>query len=225
VIARIRKHLGSPGVWIGTAALIAALAGGAYAAGKVIITNKNQIASKVRKELKGNVGPAGPQGAPGAKGDAGSPGAAGAAGVTGPEGPQGPKGPEGETGFTSVLPKEATETGTFAQFVKGESLTQISFAIPLSAALPAAKVHKTGDAGFASSCPGTVANPEAEPENLCVYIGTNEGSATVLGPIPPTDSFSDFLKETLGASRTGAFLYMLASEAAVWGSWAVTERE
>ena len=252
MIARLRKQLGSPGILIGTIALIAALAGGAYAAGKVIITNKNQIASKVRKELKGNAGPAGPQGTPGAKGDTGAKGEKGDVGNTGPTGKSVVLGTatvgECEPGGITVevegtpaskkevcngmngaiqpgetLPPEATETGSFAALVEGESLEPISFPIPLTSALPEANVHKTGDTGFASDCPGSAASPEAEPGNLCIYIAAQVfGSVTINGIFSSAASASEFGEGKQGASTSGAFLYLSSPGVLAWGSWAVT---
>jgi hypothetical protein len=66
-----------------TIAVFFALSGGAYAAGKYLITSSKQISPKVLKQLKGQ---------------SGSKGAAGAAGAAGPEGKQGPPGAAGEKG-------------------------------------------------------------------------------------------------------------------------------
>lgn len=85
MLSRLRKQLGTAGLVVAIVALIAALAGGAFAASKVIITSKNQISSKVRNELKGN------QGAPGA------PGAPGTAGANGKDGTNGTSGTSATT--------------------------------------------------------------------------------------------------------------------------------
>ena len=63
--------------------------GGAWAAGKFIITNINQIKPSVRAQLRG---------APGQRGDKGSQGTPGAQGAQGPQGPQGPQGSQGSQG-------------------------------------------------------------------------------------------------------------------------------
>jgi hypothetical protein len=132
-------------------------------------------------------------------------------------------GKDGTTGFTATLPSEKTETGSFAQVVEGEVAAPISFAIPLAEPLPAGQVHKTGDTGFAGNCPGSPAEPEAEPGNLCVYVATNEfGPATVLGPYSPTGTYLDLASDVRGAATAGAFLYLTAPGALVWGTWAVT---
>lgn len=81
MLSHLRKRLGIPGI-IAVIALVLAMTGGAFAASKYIITNKNQIAPKVRKELKGNTGPAGTAGTNGTNGTNGAPGAAGANGLS-----------------------------------------------------------------------------------------------------------------------------------------------
>lgn len=63
-----------------TLALVLAMSGGAYAAGKFVITSTKQISPKVVKSLKG------------------ANGENGANGATGPAGPVGPAGPKGENG-------------------------------------------------------------------------------------------------------------------------------
>ena len=68
---RKRLHL-TPGTVIATLALVFAMTGGAYAAGKYVITSTKQISPKVLKSLKGATGKAGATGATGATGPAGS---------------------------------------------------------------------------------------------------------------------------------------------------------
>jgi hypothetical protein len=80
-----------------TLALVFAISGGAYAAGKYLITSTKQISPKVLKSLQGKVGANG------------SPGPAGPAGPQGPAGSQGVAGSKGETGVagTSVASTES----------------------------------------------------------------------------------------------------------------------
>lgn len=75
-----------------TIAMFFALSGGAYAAGKYLITSTKQISPKVLKSLKGNSGKAGAAGAAGATGPAGPTGPAGAIGATGAKGENGAPG-------------------------------------------------------------------------------------------------------------------------------------
>ena len=60
-----------------TLALVFAMAGGAYAAGKFVVTSTKQIKPSVLAQLKGKAGPAGPQGPQGPQGPAGTAGANG----------------------------------------------------------------------------------------------------------------------------------------------------
>ncbi len=76
-------------------ALVFAMSGGAYAAGKFLITSTKQISPKVLKSLKGNTGPVGPVGPAGAAGPAGPAGPAGTAGAAGGKGEKGEAGSNG----------------------------------------------------------------------------------------------------------------------------------
>ena len=94
----IRKRITYTNVAV-TFALVFAMTGGAYAAGKFIITSTKQIKPSVLAQLKGK---AGPQGAAGAPGAAGSQGPVGPAGPTGPAG-QGEKGEREKRDLTAKL--------------------------------------------------------------------------------------------------------------------------
>jgi hypothetical protein len=75
-----------------TLALVFAMTGGAYAAGKYLITSTKQISPKVLKALAGKVGPAGPEGKAGAQGSNGKDGAQGLPGKDGTNGTNGKDG-------------------------------------------------------------------------------------------------------------------------------------
>jgi hypothetical protein len=92
----LKNRFGIPGV-ISIVALVFAMAGGAYAAKKYVITSTSQIKPSVLKSLQGKPGPAG---AAGAKGDTG---AAGAAGSKGDAGGQGNAGANGTSVTTTTL--------------------------------------------------------------------------------------------------------------------------
>lgn len=239
----MKKRLGIPGV-ISVIALVFAMAGGAYAAKSVVITKLSQISPSVQKKLKGKAGPAG---APGAKGDTGARGDTGAAGAPGKEGPQGPQGKEGAPGKAgedgeagepwvpdNTLPSEATETGVWnisplaagGVPVTARAETDLSFSIPLENEIPAANVHFEPAGGFtgadAVACPGSAAEPEAEPGHLCVYLAFEEATEwESLGNESIIKVNNSQL--TQGASRSGAILLVfVGAETRLRGTWAVT---
>ena len=174
MFSAIRKRV-TPATVIATLALVMAMTGGAYAAGKYMITSTRQISPKVLKSLIGKTGPAGKNGVPGATGPAGATGAAGPQGPAGATGPRGPAGTSGEKGATGekgekgakgangtngaihpgeTLPSGASETGVWADSaaVGTQQPAQISFPIPLAEPL-----------AWGEGLPG-------EPENQVHYI-------------------------------------------------------
>ena len=88
-----------------TLALVLAMSGGAFAAGKFLITSTKQIKPSVLSSLKGKAGPAGPTGA---------------VGLAGGAGPQGPAGLKGETGSPGA-PGVNGESVTTAKLAKGSA--------------------------------------------------------------------------------------------------------
>jgi hypothetical protein len=79
---KAKKHL-TPTTFIALLALIFAMSGGAYAAGKYLVTSTSQIKPSVLKRLTGKAGPAGKNGAQGVTGAAGPAGAKGETGAAG----------------------------------------------------------------------------------------------------------------------------------------------
>jgi hypothetical protein len=130
--------------------------------------------------VAGSQGPAGAGGPQGAKGETGATGPAGAAGKNGTNGKNGEPWTAGGT-----LPAGRTETGAWSVGPLASSTghteaieTVASFPIPLAAPLPASGVHFINSAGeevvkgvgqASAECKGTVAEPSAEPGNLCIY--------------------------------------------------------
>ncbi len=154
MFSSIRKRVKlTPSGVIAVLALVFAMSGGAYAAGKYLITSTKQIKPSVLASLKGKAGPAGANGASGANGVAGEKGAQGPQGPQGPEGKEGKQGEPGKegkagtngtTGFTETLPPGKTETGTWSYGIASTSsaaVIPISFTIPLSAKLTETQVH------------------------------------------------------------------------------------
>jgi hypothetical protein len=92
----------------------------------------------------------------------------------------------------------------------------ISFTIPLAAALPEGNIHIIKAAGEEEGvCPGTTADPEAAPENLCLYVNSPPG-------LTGTPTFP-FL-----VSRVSGVIFAVVAEGAPsigLGTWAVTAKE
>jgi hypothetical protein len=236
MFSSVRRRLTYANVMV-TFALVFAMSGGAYAAGKYLITSTKQISPKVLKSLvgktgkagangaQGPAGPAGSQGPTGAKGETGAQGVAGKEGIQGKPGApgepgkQGEQGPPGTTGFTETLPPGKTETGgwVLSPSAEGIALVPISFNIPLEHELEEQDVHYVGENGNGTTCPGTLADSTAEPGNLCVY----QSQLFVNLLFTAIDKYSS----KPGASKVGAFLEFEAEASAPrigGGTWAVT---
>jgi Collagen triple helix repeat (20 copies) len=233
MFSRIRSRLTYTNAAV-TLAIVFAMSGGAYAAGRYAITSTKQISPKVLKALKGAngmsgtpgatgpAGPQGPQGPAGAKGESGAPGSKGETGV---KGETGAKGTNGTTGFTETLPSGKTEHGVWSIRQAGSSATPIvqaaiSFPIPLATELEAAQVHyiKPGEAAPPGCLAGTVAKPEAESGNLCVYAKTEFNLGNPI--IENVESGEG------GAGKSGAIIELQAATATellfARGDWALT---
>jgi len=190
----------SPTAVLAIVALLLSLGGGAWAAGKYIITSKNQIKPSVLKQLKGAQGPAGPQGPPGAQGAPGNPG------TIGPQGPPGPtetKLPSGKslTGFWAFNGKEV-----FSEWIV------ISFPLRVE---PAPTFNYIGPGESATeACPGGPTEPEAAPGNLCLYaqevFEASEPERSGEYTIDPTSGSLSYAQINPGQEGFG------------YGTWAVT---
>jgi hypothetical protein len=238
MLSFVRRHFTFANVAM-TLALVLAMSGGAFAAGKFLITSTKQISPKVLKSLQGKAGaqglagaagpqgPAGPQGAAGANGKDGAPGSQGEKGAQGIQGIQGVPGKNGTTGFTETLPSKKTEMGTWSTIVGSKKillgvdavgLVAISFNIPLAASLPEAniKIEPVGYDGTAGTtteekeCPGKASEPKAEAGKLCVYKGE--------------DITKSGLEQVRESSQGGVVLGFFSEEEGLdaYGTWAVT---
>jgi hypothetical protein len=136
---RSRIHT-SPATVIASLALVFAMTGGAYAAGRYVITSTKQISPKVLKSLKGNAGKAGANGANGA------PGATGPQGSPGPAGPQGPAGAAGGSGTNGA---SVTATSVPVGSAKCEEKGGAEF----KAGTAAATFACNGESGFTKTLP------------------------------------------------------------------------
>jgi hypothetical protein len=207
MISMFRRNL-NPATVIAVVALVFALTGGAYAAGKYVITSKSQIKPSVLKALTG---------ANGANGANGSPGAPGSPGTNGTNGTN------GQTGFTETLPAGKSLMGTWSTAaITGPSalaleFAPISFQFPLSTALPEANVHfiALGDETGTGPCAGTINAPTAQSGHLCVYTSEEEigpSSSAVYGGVAVPKP-----------GKSGAILkFTITGLASANGTWVVT---
>lgn len=229
----IRQRVSVAGI-VATLALIFAMTGGAVAAKKYLITSVNQISPSVLKKLKGGTGPAGPAGAPGqagAKGDNGAPGANGNPGAPGP--------------LLAELPSGESLTGFWGARGNGE-LTKvgasISFPFPVVPAPTLYFIEPDGETGIYRSskptiggpedaglltpvlieenCPGSAAEPSAEPGFVCAYTAQREGFEA--------ESILKFVNEAIPTSYGVMIPFTTPSpgveSAIVKGTWAVTAK-
>lgn len=241
MLRKIRKRFTYTNLAV-TLALLFTMSGGAYAAGRYVITSTKQISPKVLKSLQGKTGAAGAAGASGAAGQQGpagaagtkgEPGAQGSQGAQGPQGVQGAQGAPGTTGFTATLPAKATETGVWSLFglASGAQVVPISFAIPLHESLGPTDVHYVEEQGNSSTCPGNAEEPKALPGNLCVYevfTGNIDEPLVTTAIAPAARGGATIVKVTehFGASTSGALLLFQGENSAEgYGTWAVTAPE
>jgi hypothetical protein len=230
MLSRVHNKLGTAGLVVAIVALIAALAGGAYAAsGGLTPKQKKQVETIAKKVSK--PGPAGPQGNPGPQGSPGTNGKDGSNGVS-PVGTvfpgnangckeggvkfvganttvacNGAKGADGQTGFTKTLPLGETETGTVSfETVPNNGLpfrfTNLSFAIPLEEAVSSANIHLVNLAETTTECPGSFEDPAA------IVSGGESVLCIYKGLV-----FVNVSSLTPLPTKTGVFLNVAAEEA------------
>jgi hypothetical protein len=168
MLLRLRKHLTYTNVAL-TLALVFAMSGGAYAAGKYLITSTKQISPKVLKALTGK---------PGAKGPAGPPGPAGPAGVKGENGAAGKEGAVGKVGANgeSVTVKEVKANETACAKQGGSSLT-------VAGATTLACNGKEGKEGSPWTAGGTLPAGKTETGTYVVRKIDNAASEAVVTAI------------------------------------------
>ena len=231
-----------------TVALVLAMSGGAFAAGKFLITSTKQISPKVLKSLQGKAGragvagaqgPAGPAGAVGPQGPAGAPGAVGAKGEAGPEGKEGKAGKEGKVGVAGspwavggTLPSGKTETGewAFGKVTQAASLeiAVASFPIELPAPMTASTQAHYITPGKTPTEKGLEINVNEEEVPSTTCLGTAAEPTALPGnlcvyaaAIEGATIASNYFNAIIG--KTGAILGVAAEAGASGqGTWAVT---
>jgi Collagen triple helix repeat (20 copies) len=239
--ALLRNRFGVPGV-IAVLALVFAMAGGAYAAKKYVITSTSQIKPSVLKTLQ----KPGPAGVPGAKGDPGAAGAKGDAGARGANGDPGAPGTAGTAGkpgspwVVGTAPEGAELKGTWSvPYYEAAAASEPVFA-SISTGVPigrnAIKWKVVNDPGFSWAdppasepfldelteelCPGSASNPTVNTESTDFpapegVLCVYVGSSTNLNPpFPaPTETPNWPLSQT-SEQTGGGFLVGLESAAA-----------
>jgi hypothetical protein len=230
---RIHQRLGTAGFIISIVALVAALSGGAYAAGGLTKAQEKQV-TKIAKKYAGKPGAVGATGPVGAAGKEGARGAAGTNGTNGANGANGANGTNGLTGFTKVLPKGETLKGDWAiaantpgtGVFEGSAATAISFGIPLGAA-PEPVYVKAGETTAPAGCTGNVENPGAEAGHLCIFAAAelnNQEPAICPSAKPLTECLLTVGAEP-SADPSGALIGVIDTSAglvALNGTWAAT---
>lgn len=163
---RVRRHLTYANVAM-TLALVLAMSGGAYAAGKIIITSTKQISPSVLKKLTGKTGKTGPSGPAGASGLAGAVGPAGPAGAPGASGASGASGEKGADGLSvtnkAISPSEAAcnkEGGAEFKVGAGAATTACNGKTGYTETLPSGKMEK--GVWAVSAMPGSFAGGAVE---------------------------------------------------------------
>jgi hypothetical protein len=246
MFSSLRDRFGIPGVIAVVALVFAMAGGAWAAKGVIItkLNQISPSVQKQLKGKVGPAGPAGSAGSAGSKGDTGAKGDAGTPGtsattITFP-GVKGSctvggievksasppvnvcNGKEGSPWTAGgLLPPGETETGAWSGVTQTTdfgpaAIVPISFSIPLGAELGGANTHFSSEVGFATNCPGTAEEPEANEGHLCVYVGHNVGATFITFQTPAKLSFS-------GAGTTGAVLLLEGEPGKIaWGTWAVT---
>jgi Collagen triple helix repeat (20 copies) len=212
MFSRIHQKLGTAGFVLAILALIVALSGAAYAALPGLNSKQKKEVKKIAKGLvkpgpPGSPGQAGPAGANGATGDQG---ASGSAGDTGPEGKEGPPGPT-----TTKLAPGQTVKGLwdFQAQNNAQHIGQMTISFPLLVEPAPIPVYVPFGADV-QGCPGTVDNPQADRNYLCIYAEVTIG--TEGNPFP---------NEITPWGWRGTWDIVPGAEfAAAHGSWAATKR-
>jgi hypothetical protein len=209
---------------------------------------------------QGLQGSAGVKGETGASGSQGPEGKAGKEGKEGSPWTAGGKLPAGKT-ETGTWAFGASMTEGTTAYAEHRALVPLSFNIPLKEALERSDVYFIGqdrmncseseepgreecekakqrveqaDAEAEAACPGSAAEPTAEPGNLCVYTTYLAAPGPAIYGLV-ANAESPALGDNGGAAPTGALLYLIVrSEGSVgggasaiglaeaYGTWAVT---
>lgn len=129
------------------------------------------------------------------------------------------------------LPAGSTETGAWSMVSPPnvDARFAVSFSIPLKSALGESAVHYVAANGNGTTCPGSAAQPEAEPGNLCIYQETATSAPAADYIFPASGEELSPFAESQGAGTSGAIVILAkqneTEELAATGSWAVSGPE
>lgn len=198
-IRAIREPFGTAGLIVACVALIAALAGGAYAASNGLTSQQKKEVKKIAKSFQGT----GPQGAAGAPGAAGANGKDGAAGANGKDGTSGANGvsptgtafsgnangcQEGGVKFTGANTTVACNGVKGTNGTNGKSV-EVGSPTEAECADGGATVQVAGEpASKKAVCNGANGFTEALPEGR-----TEIGGFVVDAPFIPSSGFQEIL--------------------------------
>jgi hypothetical protein len=226
MISKLREPFGKAGLIVAVIALVAALVGGAYAAGTLTSKQKKEV-KKIAQTYAGKPGPEGlqgPKGEPGAKGDPGAEGKQGTAGTPGTDGEAGEPGVCSVSNPKCVLPPGARLTGSWATDGPGltdpqtqcaggcEMIIAISYPLEVRGATETQKEVVETPTG---NCPGSYGTPDAEPGWICIYKGGGFGTTGII--FGSTEDWQAGL--IMRFSRAN-----LEEPAKAFGTWAVREQ-
>ncbi len=124
-----------------------------------------------------------------------------------------------------TLPSGKSEEGDWSYFdsnaIAGEKTTAISFGIPLKTAPTAHFIPEgTPAASDPTGCKGTVAKPEADAGNLCVFAQHAIGNTTAVVFWDPQSG--NIGGEAAGTAGTLVYFTAGAGTVILTGTWAVT---
>jgi len=215
MLKRIHNKLGTAGLVVAILALVAAVAGTAFAAGGLTKKQEKQVV-KIAKKYAGKQGPKGDTGPAGAQGPKGDPGPKGDEGAKGDKGDQGPPGPT-----ETVLPPGKTETGVWSFSGTEQNFMPVNISFPLRVRdlKVASSLVFNAPAEDPVHCPGAVDQPKAVHGYFCFYVGTLSNAFRT----------SDYEPDIASGLTSGLVLTFKHAdpaqpEAFGQGTWAVTAR-
>ena len=161
---------------VATLAMVFAMTGGAYAAGKYLITSTKQIKPSVLSSLKGKAG------------HAGANGAQGPAGPAGPGGPQGPAGPGGAAGAAGATGENGASV-TSAEVAKSSSTCSKQGGSEFTASEGKKTTACNGKEGSPWTAGGTLPSGKTETGTWSFWLKEAYGTGQVLGEPVAVASF------------------------------------